>query len=306
MDLEKATAAVLSVPGRPSTRAGYAQAVERVLGVMHERMVEDWSLESLAELAWMSPYHFNRVFHRMTGLPPGQFLGALRLARAKRLLLTCDRPVTDICFEVGYASVGNFTSRFTQMVGLSPTQLRQLAQEFRAEHLEQVRDFFLRPAAEGPPCAELNGRIEPAPSVRPGPAFIGLFTHAVPQSRPVGCTVAFAPGDFAIQIPRDGRFFLLAVRWPDSTDPLDLLLEAGPKEPVATAGPVQVERGKIQGRNDLILRPRSVFDPPLLVALPLLLAEKLLGAPAEERQPAAPSPPRRTPVPSVRPATTAL
>lgn len=308
MDLEKDTFDP-SVPSRTSTMTGYTQAVERVIGVMHERMVEDWTLEALAELAWMSPYHFNRVFHRMTGLPPGQFLGALRLDRAKRLLLTGDRPVTDICFDVGYASVGNFTSRFTQMVGLSPNQLRQLAQEFRTEHLQQVRDFFFRPTGEGPARANLTGRIEPTPAVRPGPAFIGLFTHAVPQSRPIGCTVASAPGDFSIQIPRDGRYFLLAVRWPDSTDPLDLLLEAGPQEPVATAGPVQLEGGKIRGRNDLILRPRTVFDPPLLVALPLLLAEKLLSAPPQEPHAALPARPvyssRRAPGSTARAASPA-
>ncbi len=279
MDFEKA-AFDFSVPSRPSTMVGYAQAVERVIAVMHERMIEDWSLEALAELAWMSPYHFNRVFHRMTGLPPGQFLGALRLARAKRLLLTTERSVTEICFDVGYASVGNFTSRFTQMVGLSPTQLRVLANDFRAEHLEQVRHFFLSLPPPGPARAQLVGRIE-----RPGPAFIGLFSHAVPQSRPIGCTVASAPGPFSIQVPRDGRYFLLAVRWPDSTDPLDLLLESGPKEPVATAGPVKVERGEILGRNDLILRQRNVFDPPLLVALPLLLAEKLAAGQAQQAQP---------------------
>jgi AraC family transcriptional regulator len=274
---------------RPSTTAGYLHAVERVIDVMHRRMTEDWTLESLAELAWMSSYHFNRIFHRMTGLPPCQFLAALRLERAKRLLLTTERSVTEICFEVGYASLGSFTSRFTQMVGLSPTQLRLLSQGFcQGEAPEISSCLFPEPSAE---ATVLRGKVEPGAGVGNGPIFVGLFPHPVPQSRPLGCTMATAPGPYALEVPGEGRYFLLAARWPDSKQPLEQLLDAGPREAVAAAGPIVVDRNGIHGNCDLELRQRTPFDPPLLVALPLLLAERLanLQASAGAPRPTAPA-----------------
>src|SRR5204863_6766090 len=95
--------------------------------------------EDLASVAYLSPSHFQRVFHRLIGIPPGEFLSALRLQAARRLLLTTSLSVTDICFEVGYNSIGSFTSRFTHLVGLPPRLLRQRAHEFEpplVEHAE--------------------------------------------------------------------------------------------------------------------------------------------------------------------------
>jgi transcriptional regulator GlxA family with amidase domain len=93
-------------------------AAERVVREMRQRLGDSLTLDEMAEIAMMSPYHFNRVFRRLTGIPPSQFLGALRLEAAKRLLLTSERSVTEICFEVGYNSLGTFTTRFNQLVGL--------------------------------------------------------------------------------------------------------------------------------------------------------------------------------------------
>ncbi len=80
----------------------------------------------LADVACLSAFHFSRVFRAVTGIPPGQFLAVLRLELAKRLLLTSDLPVTDICSAVGYTSVGTFTSQFTELVGMTPIHLRRL------------------------------------------------------------------------------------------------------------------------------------------------------------------------------------
>jgi AraC-like DNA-binding protein len=63
-------------------------------------------------------------------------LSALRLGEAKRLLLITERSVTDICCDLGYNSLGTFTARFTQRVGLSPARLRRLGSGFRLESLE--------------------------------------------------------------------------------------------------------------------------------------------------------------------------
>src|SRR5438552_3162102 len=109
--IEKATGC------RPDTLSHRNRAVERVIQMMHERLDEPLCLRTLARIAFLSPYHFHRIFRQITGIPPSQFLTALRLQTAKGLLLTTPRSVTDVCFDVGYNSLGSFITRFTQLVG---------------------------------------------------------------------------------------------------------------------------------------------------------------------------------------------
>src|SRR6266581_6434156 len=115
---------------RHETLAAQTQAVERVIHAMHTHLHELLTLEDLASVACLSPSHFHRVFRRLIGIPPGEFLTALRFQMARRLLVTTPLSVTDIYFEVGYTSTGSFTSRFTHLVGLSPRLLRQRAHAF--------------------------------------------------------------------------------------------------------------------------------------------------------------------------------
>ncbi len=117
----------------------HGPAIERVISAMRGRVGDTLPLHAMAEIAHLSPYHFARVFRQVTGIPPGEFLGALRLERAKQLLLTTDLSVTEICFEVGYGSLGTFTSRFTRLVGLPPGRTRRLPEELvlAFEHLRE-------------------------------------------------------------------------------------------------------------------------------------------------------------------------
>src|SRR6266702_7585715 len=90
---------------RHVTLATQMQAVERAIQTMHTHLHELLTLEELASVACLSPSHFHRVFHRLLGIPPGEFLSALRLQAARRLLVTTPLSVTEICFEVGYTSI---------------------------------------------------------------------------------------------------------------------------------------------------------------------------------------------------------
>src|ERR1700716_965915 len=93
---------------RPATTAAHHEAVERVIQTMHDRLDEPLTLHEMSRIAYISPYHFNRIFRQITGIPPNQFFYALRLETAKRLLLTTNTSVTDVCFDVGYNSLGTF------------------------------------------------------------------------------------------------------------------------------------------------------------------------------------------------------
>lgn len=259
----------LDVLNRPGTLTSYRESVERVVEVMRQRLEEELPLEELAEIARLSSYHFVRVFRSLTGLPPCHFLGALRLERAKRLLLTTEDSVTEICFAVGYGSLGTFTSRFTQLVGLSPSRFRQLARAAGLPSLEEL-PARLYPLFHGPGGVPIDGRLEAAD----GLIFIGLFPHAIPQSRPLGCAIAMGAGPFQVLAPGDGRFHLFAVGmgWPRVAG--DLLSEQNARE-VGRAGPLTLRGSRVRGRTLLRLRPPDPLDPPLLLTLPLLIAERL-------------------------------
>jgi AraC family transcriptional regulator len=118
--MQTAPAVFHEVTARHMTLAAHMQAVERAIQVMHIHMHEVLTLEDLASAAYLSPSRFKHVFRHLIGIPPGEFLSALRLQAARRLLLTTPLSVTEVCFEVGYSSPGSFTSRFTHRVGLSP------------------------------------------------------------------------------------------------------------------------------------------------------------------------------------------
>src|SRR5690242_20131475 len=84
---------------REDTVASHRRAVERVITTARERLCEPISLHDMSRVAYLSSFHFNRVFHQITGLPPNKFISAMRLDEAKRLLLNTNRSITDICFE---------------------------------------------------------------------------------------------------------------------------------------------------------------------------------------------------------------
>src|SRR2546425_7037859 len=130
---------------RHDTLAAHTQAARCAIQAMHTHLHEVLTLEDLASVACLSPSHFHRVFRRLIGIPPGEFLSALRFQMARRLLLSTSLSVTDICFEVGYTSMGSFTSRFTQLVGLSPRLLRQRAHAFEPLPIEQAERYPTTP-----------------------------------------------------------------------------------------------------------------------------------------------------------------
>src|SRR5437763_12514831 len=138
---------VLSEDAAPHVAlAAQMQAVERVIQTMHIHLHEVLTLEDLASVAYLSPSHFHRVFRRLIGIPPGEFLSALRFQMARQLLLATSLSVTDICFEVGYTSMGSSTTRFTHLLGLSPRLSRQRAHEFEPLPIDQPESYPTTPS----------------------------------------------------------------------------------------------------------------------------------------------------------------
>ncbi len=85
------------------------------------------SLEQLARVAGVSKYHFLRVFRRLTGMTPHQYLISARLRRAALALASSRRPVLAIALDSGFGDLSTFNHRFRAAFGVTPTQYRASA-----------------------------------------------------------------------------------------------------------------------------------------------------------------------------------
>ena len=88
------------------------------------RYFEHLDVDGMAAAAGLSRAHFSREFRHAFGEPPHAYLMTRRLERAASLLRTTDRSVGEICLDVGWESVGSFTTSFTRTYGRSPTAYR--------------------------------------------------------------------------------------------------------------------------------------------------------------------------------------
>ena len=245
----------------------HAQAVERTIQTMHTHLSELLTLEDLASVACLSPFHFNRIFRRLIGIPPGEFLSALRFQTARRLLLTTSLSVTDICFEIGYTSIGSFTSRFTRLVGLSPRLLRQRAHAFEP-HSTKPAEFLTAPSRM-PGKNALLGRISMS-STFVGTIYIGLFAGPIPQGVPMRCSRLSSPGLYLLSDVPDGVYYLRAAAFPVATDLHSALLPGEKMLLGNNASPLHIHNGLVVGDPNLVLHSPRLTDPPLVMGLPLL------------------------------------
>ncbi|KYC43738.1 hypothetical protein WA1_00815 [Scytonema hofmannii PCC 7110] len=262
---------LLRSANRDSTTSLRYQAVERVILAMHNYLDQTLSLEDMAEIATLSPYHFNRIFHQVTGIPPSQFLYALRLETAKRLLLTTQLSVTEVCYEVGYNSLGTFVTRFKQLVGLSPSHLRRFAKHFTLSCLEQSDKHLTFQPRVIPLNPSLTGRIVTSDAFT-GLIFIGLFSTPIPQNRPICCTLLTAPGLYRIAPVPDGCYYVFAAAIANCKAASSYLLQEIALH--GCVGPLVVCNGQVNKRPDILLRPKLLTDPPILTALSFLFAER--------------------------------
>ena len=101
-----------------------ARHLLRAKDLADARYADPLGVDDMAAAAGLSRAHFSREFRRAFGVSPHVYLLTRRLERAAALLRNTDRSVADICFSVGLASLGSFTSSFTRTYGVSPTAYR--------------------------------------------------------------------------------------------------------------------------------------------------------------------------------------
>lgn len=242
-------------------------AIERSISTMWVRYGEPLSLAEMAESATFSKFYFSRVFRTVTGTSPGRFLTAIRLYRAKQLLLKTPMSVTDIAYKVGYNSLGTFTSRFTRSVCFSPARYRSSSQA----GMPPLPPFTM--SAGMPRCSTVYGTVHVPETELPVKVYVAAFTTPIVEGVPVACDVLDldSSGTYHLDGVPDGTWYIRAA----AVAVRDLDPEPWNRRPLFVGAGSVMTRGARGVEVDLRMRPMSRVDLPVLLALPELDSKKL-------------------------------
>lgn len=250
----------------------HVKATEEAIQYMRDHLDEDITSDQLAALVNYSPYHFIRVFKRVTGISPRQYLSALRIESGKINLLQKPSLLVKILLSIGFTSLGSFNTRFKQFVGLSPKQFRTTSNQLvsHMKEWEHKRLSFASSKESRPP--KISCQVEAPESFR-GIIFIGLFPRPIPDQKPIvgtALTLNNRSCEFS-QIPC-GTYYLLAAGIAWSMNPRDyFILDKSLRGMHESA----IEVDETTDLNlTITLRDPLPYDPPIVVNLPLLLFEK--------------------------------
>ncbi|WP_222106136.1 helix-turn-helix transcriptional regulator [Catellatospora sichuanensis] len=116
---------------------------------MNREYAQPLDVAALARTALMSPGHFSRSFRSAFGETPYSYLMTRRIERAQALLRRGDLNVTEVCMAVGFTSLGSFSSRFTEVVGESPSSYRARDHSWSASLPGCVAKMILRQVRNG-------------------------------------------------------------------------------------------------------------------------------------------------------------
>lgn len=229
---------------------------------------EPLSLDEIAKSAFLSRFHFSRVFRAATRVSPGRYLSAVRIYQAKRLLATTTLSVTDISMAVGFNSLGSFTNHFTDSVGASPSRFRRIS-------TEGMR-WTPRPEDRSPTeSGTITGTVTLPTEYATARVYIGAFDTPIVQRRPASSTVVEAKAGekarYCLPGVSPGQWFVRAVATADSVDPepwtrRSLLLNDADPATVMNSGTSVV---------GIALRPKRMADLPVLYTIPELEAHSL-------------------------------
>ena len=98
--------------------------LRRAIEFMSDNCGRELSLAEIAGAAYLSEFHFARLFKKITGATPHSYLASLRIERARRMLAESDLPIAEVGAEVGYASQSHFTKIFREATGMTPREFR--------------------------------------------------------------------------------------------------------------------------------------------------------------------------------------
>jgi AraC-like DNA-binding protein len=102
-------------------------ALRRARDLMDRDYASELDLDAIASAAGFSRFYFVRAFRAAYGETPGQYLSRRRVERAQDLLRSANLTVTEVCHLVGFSSLGSFSTRFRELVGMTPSEFQRAA-----------------------------------------------------------------------------------------------------------------------------------------------------------------------------------
>lgn len=238
--------------------------IEQAIVTMWNKYDEPLSLDDIAGSAIMSKFYFSRTFRSMTGTSPGRFLSAIRLFKAKQLLLQTALSVTDIAYMVGYNSLGTFTSRFSRSVGASPGVYRARSQA--GGHVLAGR---IRPEQVGRPSKVTGSLVVPQAECHiPTRTYVGLFASPLIEGRPVSCDILNGSGLYTLRGVPSGTWYMRAAAV--DTRAIDPRPWARRPRFLGVGQDVIARQDGCSVEQDIHLRNVTSLDLPILLALPEL------------------------------------
>src|SRR5580692_8403748 len=231
----------------PARRNRMKSAVDRAVSCIWQRYSDPLSLADMAQSAMLSRFHFARLFKEQTGVSPGQFLAAVRIYQAKRMLINSSMSVAGVSCSVGYGSLGSFTTHFTDSVGISPSRFRRAAQQSPLTVCGLPSD--------SPPEGAVTGTVQLPEGYARARVYIGVFDSPIVQRRPQSAAWLDVTSQRTHEywLPRvpEGRWFLHALAVADTDEP-----EPWTRRHLLVGGGGQV-RSALGG---ITLRPRCPTD----------------------------------------------
>lgn len=244
--------------------------IEEVISYIQNNIHEPLSLSELAKYVSYSPYHFIRIFKEETGLSPLYYVSSMRLQKAKDLLLNTDLTIRDIGMEIGQQSLGTFTTRFTEKVGVTPSQFRKsnMQVDYFLQSLKKLNDWREQYSSSYQ-YPKIEGKVQTSVPFN-GFILIGLFSKPIPEEYPLYGTLLSSLGDFCFTNVRPGTYYLLATSVSWEMQSMDILL---PYTTLRTRSknPIVVTSSSTVLHQEVTLYPPQLGDPPILVSLPLLM-----------------------------------
>lgn len=249
--------------------------INHAIQFIQDNLHEDLTLEQIARHVSYSPYHFSRIFKQKIGLPPHYFLSSMRIQKAKELLIHTHLSIRDIGLEIGQQSLGTFTTRFTEKVGISPSAFRNTALVTK-DHLKKIHQlsaYQQQKIAAFTSNQIVKGTIEATPSFR-GVILVGLFAKPIPEGLPLYGTILNQAGPFLFNSVKPGKYYLLTTSISMEMGSTAMLLtektlRAKLDQPVIVNGFDPVSPIK------LTLRPPKIDDPPILTSVQVLMQRYL-------------------------------
>ncbi len=107
-----------------------SNSMEEIVSYINEHFMEDITIDALAKLAMLSPYHFIRTFKKETGFTPHEYVINTRIATARYMLRTTQMSVKDVCFQTGFSCESVFCTSFKKNTGTTPAEYRRQSLRF--------------------------------------------------------------------------------------------------------------------------------------------------------------------------------